>query len=79
MATKDLPINAGQDGIPQPLSKSFDQTGNSSGFIRQSMIRMWCTRYGSSATMRANPSTLQMCFVLFPCHAKFSKRTSRDS
>jgi xylulose-5-phosphate/fructose-6-phosphate phosphoketolase len=33
MATKELPINADQDGIPQSLSKNFDQTGNSSGFI----------------------------------------------
>ena len=33
MATKELPISAEQDGIPQSFSKNFDQTGNSSGFI----------------------------------------------
>ena len=33
MATKELPISADQDGIPQSFSKNFDQTGNSSGFI----------------------------------------------
>ena len=33
MATKELPINVDQDGIPQSFSKNFDQTGNSSGFI----------------------------------------------
>jgi hypothetical protein len=33
MATKELPISADQDGIPQAFSKNFDQTGNSSGFI----------------------------------------------
>ncbi|MGA3012037.1 MAG: hypothetical protein ABSD72_17410 [Terracidiphilus sp.] len=33
MATKELPINSAQDGIPQSPSKNFDQTGNSSGFI----------------------------------------------
>ncbi len=33
MATKELPINADQDGIPTAFSKNFDQTGNSSGFI----------------------------------------------
>ena len=33
MATKELPINADQDGIPESLSKNFDQSGNSSGFI----------------------------------------------
>jgi hypothetical protein len=33
MATEKLPISAAQDGIPQSLSKNFDQTGNSSGFI----------------------------------------------
>ena len=33
MAAKERPINAAQDGIPQSLSKNFDQTGNSSGFI----------------------------------------------
>ena len=33
MATKELPINIEQDGIPQSFSKNFDQTGNSSGFI----------------------------------------------
>src|SRR5664280_447645 len=33
MATKELPINADQDGIPQSLSTNFDQTSNSSGFI----------------------------------------------
>jgi xylulose-5-phosphate/fructose-6-phosphate phosphoketolase len=33
MATKELPINAEQNDFPQTVSKSFDQTGNSSGFI----------------------------------------------
>ena len=33
MATKELPINADQDGTPTAFSKNFDQTGNSSGFI----------------------------------------------
>jgi xylulose-5-phosphate/fructose-6-phosphate phosphoketolase len=33
MATKELPINADQNAIPESLSKNFDQTGNSSGFI----------------------------------------------
>jgi hypothetical protein len=33
MATKELPINANQDGIPESFSKNFDQFGNSSGFI----------------------------------------------
>ncbi len=33
VATKELPINSAQDGIPQSPSKNFDQTGNSSGFI----------------------------------------------
>ena len=33
MATKELPISADQDGIPQSFSKNFDQYGNSSGFI----------------------------------------------
>ena len=33
MATKELPINADQDGIPESFSKNFDQYGNSSGFI----------------------------------------------
>ena len=31
--TKELPVNVDQDGTPQSLSKNFDQTGNSSGFI----------------------------------------------
>jgi len=33
MATKELPINANQDGIPESFCKNFDQFGNSSGFI----------------------------------------------
>ena len=33
MATRELPINIEQDGIPQSFSKNFDQIGNSSGFI----------------------------------------------
>src|ERR1035441_8206070 len=33
MATKELPISADQDVIPQSFSKNFDQTGNSSGFV----------------------------------------------
>ena len=31
--TKELPINADQDGVPQSFKKNFDQFGNSSGFI----------------------------------------------
>jgi hypothetical protein len=33
MSTKELPINSAQDSIPRSLSKNFDQTANSSGFI----------------------------------------------
>jgi len=33
VATKELPINAEQGGIPQPLSKNLDQGVNLSGFI----------------------------------------------
>ena len=33
MATKELPISADQDGIPQSVGKNLDQAGNSSGFI----------------------------------------------
>ena len=33
MATKELPINADQDGVPKTLSQNVDQTANSSGFI----------------------------------------------
>ena len=33
MATKELPIKVEKDDTPQPFSKNFDQSGNSSGFI----------------------------------------------
>jgi len=33
MATKELPMNADLDGIPQSFSKNFDQVDNSSGYI----------------------------------------------
>ena len=33
MATKEIALNADQNGTLQSLSKEFDQTGNSSGFI----------------------------------------------
>jgi|GEM_PF-4259309 len=42
MATKELPISADQDGIPQAFSKNFDQTGNSSGFIFDVSLALRC-------------------------------------
>jgi hypothetical protein len=33
MATTELPSKVEKDDTPQPFSKNFDQSGNSSGFI----------------------------------------------